>query len=91
MGDQVIMVRYWCNTCNEEHDNARDCPAYVKPSRSDGKELRKLTDHQRRQRKADYRAPKGSNNAVESGCAVVTLVLIGGLASIPVGAWYFFG
>lgn len=85
------MVRYWCSTCNAEHDNARECPAYLSRSDAVGKVTKDLRDHQRRQRKADYRAPKGSSNAVNDGCAVTTLALLGGLASIPVGVWYFFG
>lgn len=82
------MVRYWCASCNEEHDNARDCPSYISKGDVGGPTMKSLRDHQRRQRKADYRAPKGSSNAVNDGCAVTTLALLGGLASIPVGVWY---
>lgn len=85
------MVRFWCADCNTEHDNARDCPSYQSlGSLPKGSKMRKsLKDHKRRQSKADYRAPKGASNAVNDGCAVTTLALLGGLASIPVGVWYF--
>lgn len=75
------MVRYWCRTCNAEHDNARDCPGYIKPMRSDGDSLKKATDFQRRQRKADYGAPKGSSNAVNEGCAVTAIFMISAVGS----------
>lgn len=85
------MVAFWCSACNEEHDNARDCPAYMDRGSAVGPATKSLRDHQRRQRKADYRAPKGSKNAVNDGCTVTTLALLGGLASIPVGVWYLLG
>lgn len=73
------MVRYWCATCNVEHDNAKDCPAYIGYSTRGYPETAKLKDHQRRQRKADYRAPKGSSNAVNDGCVVMGVAL----AAVP--------
>lgn len=85
------MVRYWCATCNEEHDNASECPSVVILRGVPGKGAKKLRDHQRRAQKADYRAPKGASNAVNDGCAVTTLALLGAVIAIPVGVWYLLG
>lgn len=84
------MVRFWCGQCNDEHDSARDCPAWQAlnhlPKGSPNR--KKLTDHAKRQSRADYRAPKGKGykNAVEDGCAVALLSLIGAAGLIIWGA-----
>ena len=70
------MVSYWCATCNETHDNARDCPAYIGYSTRGYPEVKKLKDMQRRQRKADYRAPKDAKNSVNDSCAVTAVALL---------------
>jgi hypothetical protein len=75
------MVSYWCRTCNTTHDNARDCPGYIGYSTRGHPETKKLKDFQRRQRKADYGAPKGASNSVDKGCSVIALALL----SIPAG------
>lgn len=77
------MVRYWCAQCNEEHDNARDCPAYTSLRGVKGPAAKNLKGYQKRQSKADYRAPKGSSNRPSDvGCVVVMAVAGTGLLGV---------
>ncbi len=76
------MVRYWCNACGTEHDNARECTQHVsmRGSAQRGKKQDKIRD--------DFNRRKGMKNNdaskdMGSGCAVVTLI---GLALTVYGA-----
>lgn len=77
------MVRFWCEQCNDGHDNARDCPARQSLRPLKGEAAKKLKDHAKRSEKADYRAPKGKGykNAVEDSCVLILLAL----AAVPTG------
>ncbi len=72
------MVRYWCGHCEAEHDNARECPVNSSLDRlpKGSKVRRELKNHQRRQRHADYRAPKGTNNSMDNGCVVAGIAML---------------
>lgn len=72
------MVRYWCNGCGTEHDNARDCPLHISMRENEniGKRIGKTKKDMNR------RASKKDNDARDTKGWDCFPVLVG-IVSLP--------
>lgn len=86
------MVRYWCNACSTEHDNARDCPAHVdmRENARIGKQIKKTADDFTRRRKMKQNDYASKTNAPKKGCVVVALALVSAPTALVVAAIDYF-